>query len=570
MESKNRLRVYGIRAVCELATDACMAIKDARARQPFQDLVLIRERVSGAVAQAEEECFGTSACAPLERRAADLAAGEKEPRAVAAFAAKCDAVADKFEGRVKDVLQRQASDATAVEWQARLRRRFDAVTFILGHVYVDVTPLTRPVEPSWLFASDAAAVQAAKADLDEVVRVLSGMLQREVISFPWKRMYMGRDGAVDGMMKRLRDFRAQTDNKSVTPHNVFFSARTKAGNELLPLKYKGDYLCFIHNETDYREMDVIVDMVQERARLVARRQDQDKSPMEQWHGSAQFVEQVLRGAMKRFHGRLDPESMREELFHAVRECTQFKPTLVKGVIEHFGARTMLDFSAGWGDRLAGAIGADVERYTAFDPNKTLIPGHAALIDRFVAPEKRSRFSITYVPFEQAVVEPDAYDLVFTSPPFFDFEVYTDLPGQSVQTYSTFETWLVHFLLTSMEKAWTALHVRGHMVIHITDVFKTKVCEPMCLLALAFLPGCKYLGVMNSNGLAGKPRPMWAFQRIPEDKRTQDAGTQALAELRRLFPDIAACLAAARPDGPGKRPLDDGGDDGGASKRARTT
>jgi len=38
-----------------------------------------------------------------------------------------------------------------------------------------------------------------------------------------------------------------------------------------------------------------------------------------------------------------------------------------------------------------------------------------------------------------------------------------------------------FLFVSLQRAWAALRPEGHMVIHITDVFKTKVCEKMCLL-----------------------------------------------------------------------------------------
>lgn len=51
------------------------------------------------------------------------------------------------------------------------------------------------------------------------------------------------------------------------------------------------------------------------------------------------------------------------------------------------------------------------------------------------------------------------------------------------------------------------------MIHLTDVFKTKVCEAMCLMATWQLPGCRYVGVMCSRGLADRPRPMWVFQKM---------------------------------------------------------
>ena len=68
-----------------------------------------------------------------------------------------------------------------------------------------------------------------------------------------------------------------------------------------------------------------------------------------------------------------------------------------------------------------------------------------------------------------------FDLVFTSPPFFDFEVYTDLPGQSIQgANNKLQTWLVNFLFVALSKAWDRLEPGGHIAIHITDVMSAKV------------------------------------------------------------------------------------------------
>ena len=129
----------------------------------------------------------------------------------------------------------------------------------------------------------------------------------------------------------------------------------------------------------------------------------------------------------------------------VRECTQFKPSLAVAIIHRFKATRMLDISAGWGDRLSAAIAAGLEKYQAFDPNTSLKAGHTRLIEKFAKPAEQGRFVVTYTGFEYAELAANDYDLVFTSPPFFDFEVYTDIPGQSVDTYKSLDTWLVRYV-----------------------------------------------------------------------------------------------------------------------------
>lgn len=366
------------------------------------------------------------------------------------------------------------------------------------------------------------------------VEALIPLLQRGQLSFPWKRLFVS-EARADEMMANLRVHTAVTKTTFVTPHNVRFSSA------LLPLTYEGGYLSIVHGDDDYNRMDLLVDLFQEEARLSARRQDQDASPLQLWRTRPEVVRQTLERALHDYQ-RLDALALRESFVKCVKECTQFKPSLVVDVIRLFGARRMLDISAGWGDRLAGAIAADLERYLAFDPNTALKAGHDRLRERFVPdPARRADFHITYTGFEQAELPANAFDLLFTSPPFFDFEIYTDRPGQSVDTYRGLDTWTVRFLMLCLSKAWRALQPDGHVVIHITDVFKTRVCERMCLLMLWLLPGIRYQGVINSFGAAGRPRPMWCFHKLPDPRPDPELQQRARADLGRLY---ASTLAEA--------------------------
>jgi len=113
--------------------------------------------------------------------------------------------------------------------------------------------------------------------------------------------------------------------------------------------------------------------------------------------------------------------------------------------------------------------------------------------------------------------------------------------QSIDRFKTLDVWLLGFLFVALRKAWDRLVIGGHMVIHISD-FKgvhgrmMTVCEPMCLFMQARLPGARYLGLMTSLGDAGRPRPMWAWERADLATAADRARVAAAeADFVRLYP-----------------------------------
>ena len=65
-----------------------------------------------------------------------------------------------------------------------------------------------------------------------------------------------------------------------------------------------------------------------------------------------------------------------------------------------------------------------------------------------------------------------------------------------------------------------------------------IVEPMSLFAQARLPCCIYNGIIGSVGAAGKPRPIWVFQKVAkasESVRANAARAEALLEQH--FPNV---------------------------------
>tara|TARA_R110002153_G_scaffold39112_1_gene112818 strand:+ start:539 stop:1786 length:1248 start_codon:yes stop_codon:yes gene_type:complete len=158
-------------------------------------------------------------------------------------------------------------------------------------------------------------------------------------------------------------------------------------------------------------------------------------------------------------------------------ASQHKPNVTKTLTEYLGSKTILDFSMGWGDRLAGAFSSEtVEHYVGIDPRKENHPIYEQQRDFYT---KHTSFfeKPTKTNFHQAAAEDfdyseynDYFDLVFTSPPYFNVERYGHDDNQSWVRYKSIDAWNEHFLHKALEKIIPTLKKGGKMAINIADVF----------------------------------------------------------------------------------------------------
>ena len=61
-------------------------------------------------------------------------------------------------------------------------------------------------------------------------------------------------------------------------------------------------------------------------------------------------------------------------------ASQFKPSIAKAFYDYFGSVNVLDFSAGWGDRLAGFIVESTKSFVGIDPNSTNHPNYERQVE----------------------------------------------------------------------------------------------------------------------------------------------------------------------------------------------
>lgn len=66
-----------------------------------------------------------------------------------------------------------------------------------------------------------------------------------------------------------------------------------------------------------------------------------------------------------------------------------------------------------------------------------------------------------------------FDVSFTSPPYFDFEVYSQDKGQSISMFPTYNEWLEGFVKPTIQNTYEYLKVGGYAMINIKNLTHGK-------------------------------------------------------------------------------------------------
>ena len=139
----------------------------------------------------------------------------------------------------------------------------------------------------------------------------------------------------------------------------------------------------------------------------------------------------------------------------------------------------------------------------------------------MAGDKKGNFGVKTSPFETADLTyiKEEIDLVFTSPPYFDFEVYSEDKTQSIVQYPTFIDWCVNFLFRSLKLAFSKLRKDGYLVMHIVDTKNMpNVCELIMLYIEGYIGG-QFIGTINTQAPGKKAIPTWVYKNTKQVNET---------------------------------------------------
>ena len=154
----------------------------------------------------------------------------------------------------------------------------------------------------------------------------------------------------------------------------------------------------------------------------------------------------------------------------VKFCNNFQVSLASTIYKIFNAKSVFDSSCGWGDRLIAAIALDIT-YSGTDPSICLKPLYKKIIKTIGNKQKHKVYNMGIEELDSANIDP--VDLCFTSPPFFDLEVYDDNnKSQSIVPYKSSIEWEKGFLIPLAEKNISILKNKGYFAFYIPGNYYT--------------------------------------------------------------------------------------------------
>ena len=200
-----------------------------------------------------------------------------------------------------------------------------------------------------------------------------------------------------------------------------------------------------------------------------------KSPIERWNDG----DNIWGAFGPIWRGVNDSKSLLPETYTMAFRlgtyiATQFKPIVAKTFYEMCDAKTVLDTSMGWGDRLTAFYASNATHYIGCDPNPNTFKRYKKMIefyDKLTGGKKTVqmyRCGAEDLPWDKI----KNVDCAFTSPPYFSTERYNEggahEEDQSWSRYDTYEKWRDNFYLPVSQKSFESLSDRGFLMVNILD------------------------------------------------------------------------------------------------------
>ena len=150
----------------------------------------------------------------------------------------------------------------------------------------------------------------------------------------------------------------------------------------------------------------------------------------------------------------------------------FRPVIAKQIYDKYCNENtiMLDPCGGWGGRLLGAYCSDkIKRYDCLEASLLSYKSLIEVKKYFDNLIKGKQININYGCYEESKFENEFYDLIFTSPPYFCKEHYSDDEMQSCNKYHNYNEWKNGFLYKFIENSYNYLKLNGYFIVNIDDV-----------------------------------------------------------------------------------------------------
>lgn len=152
--------------------------------------------------------------------------------------------------------------------------------------------------------------------------------------------------------------------------------------------------------------------------------------------------------------------------------SNFHPMRAKMIYEKYCPKggMIFDFSSGFGGRLLGALSSKNKyTYIGVEPNTETFNGLNNLGKAIeTVTWRKNSFRIIQGVSEEVRLKENTIDFIFSSPPYFNLETYSDEPTQCYNKFPEFDAWLIGYVLPTIQNSYDMLKPDRYYAVNIAD------------------------------------------------------------------------------------------------------
>lgn len=283
-----------------------------------------------------------------------------------------------------------------------------------------------------------------------------------------------------------------------------------------PDKFKNyGYILLEDNPEDNKELNYLTDYFTLEERIKASFIN-NKSPIEYFkENKKEIIKNLNLKSINEIVNIDDWFKFDKYMFDHVRFTNNFRISVILKILDVFKPTKWLDISSGWGDRLISAIlSPTIKKYYSTDPNLDLHKHYDDIREKFNVSKKD--YKIKKIGFEKLKIKDYDFDFIFSSPPFFKTEKYSDYPDDSLVNFDSEKDWYENFLLFSIIKALKHLKVNCYFILNMKfhsnkDSYLSNQRLITDLNKIENLKNCGSIYYFNHHNY--KPRELFVFKKL---------------------------------------------------------
>lgn len=157
----------------------------------------------------------------------------------------------------------------------------------------------------------------------------------------------------------------------------------------------------------------------------------------------------------------------------------FRPLVSAKIYEIFKPTSVLDFTMGWGGRMVGAMALNINTYIGIDNNMNLQKPYKDMC-KLLKPHTNTRVKLLFKSALDVDYTKLKYDMVLTSPPYYDIEIYGDVDtddGDGI-LYKTRCEWDEIFYRPLFSRTYAGMKTGGYYCLNIPIILYETICMPL--------------------------------------------------------------------------------------------